>query len=134
MISIVRSSLHLTLPWAPSVNNYWKPFMRPGMSWPMLRLTPGARYYRGAAIVALRKITGATKYEAWKQPVRIDIELRPPDRRKRDIDNNLKPILDSLTFAGVWDDDSRVDEMTVSRGRVIDGGSVSIIVTALDQP
>ncbi|NBW22487.1 MAG: RusA family crossover junction endodeoxyribonuclease, partial [Caulobacteraceae bacterium] len=38
--------------------------------------------------------------------VRVVIEAFPPDRRKRDLDNILKSLLDALTHAGVWEDDS----------------------------
>jgi Holliday junction resolvase RusA-like endonuclease len=44
-------------------------------------------------------------------PVSVSIYAAPPDRRKRDIDNLAKPILDALTHAGVWVDDSVVADL-----------------------
>ena len=41
-----------------------------------------------------------------------------PDRRKRDLDNIVKPTLDALTNAGAWDDDSQVDSITALRAGV----------------
>lgn len=41
-----------------------------------------------------------------------------PDKRKRDLDNIIKPTLDALTHAGAWDDDSQVDSITILRAGV----------------
>jgi crossover junction endodeoxyribonuclease RusA len=50
------------------------------------------------------------------------LEAYPPDRRKRDIDNLVKPTLDALTKAGVWLDDEQVEELTIRRLNVSRGG------------
>ena len=47
--------------------------------------------------------------------VRVFIDLWPPDKRKRDIDNVIKPLFDALTAARVWNDDSQIVEMTVKK-------------------
>jgi crossover junction endodeoxyribonuclease RusA len=39
--------------------------------------------------------------------------LYPPDRRKRDVDNTIKPTLDSLAHAGVMVNDVQVKRLTV---------------------
>jgi crossover junction endodeoxyribonuclease RusA len=39
----------------------------------------------------------------------------PPDRRRRDLDNLLKPTLDALQHGGVYEDDSQVDLLVVRR-------------------
>lgn len=45
-----------------------------------------------------------------------------PDKRKRDIDNLLKVLLDSLKSACVFKDDSQVKEIYISHeGQVKDG-------------
>jgi crossover junction endodeoxyribonuclease RusA len=62
----------------------------------------------------------------------VDVELRPPTRAKRDLDNYLKALFDSLTHAEVWVDDSQIDELTVRRGRVMPGGGVTLLVNELD--
>ncbi|MBG7476336.1 RusA family crossover junction endodeoxyribonuclease [Pseudomonas aeruginosa] len=53
------------------------------------------------------------------------------DRRKRDLDNLLKGLLDSLTKAGAWDDDGLVDDLRIVRGEVKVGGEVLVTIEAL---
>lgn len=46
----------------------------------------------------------------------VQIDLYPPDNRRRDIDNITKSALDSLTAANVWNDDSQIDRLIINRG------------------
>jgi crossover junction endodeoxyribonuclease RusA len=39
----------------------------------------------------------------------------PPDRRRRDLDNIQKPVLDALQHAGVYEDDSQIDLLVTRR-------------------
>jgi Holliday junction resolvase RusA-like endonuclease len=48
----------------------------------------------------------------------VTILLHPPDYRDRDIDNLVKPMLDALEKAGVYENDSQVDAIAVVRGSV----------------
>ena len=38
-----------------------------------------------------------------------------PDHRRRDIDNYVKPLLDAITHAEIWKDDSQVDIINIYR-------------------
>ena len=131
MNTIIRSSLQLRLPWPPSVNGYWQPFPIPGGR-VVMSLTKRARIYRTDVCAAIRAVMGACTPVPFDTPVRIDIELRPPDRRVRDIDNSLKSLFDALTNAGIWKDDSLVDELTLRRGQVIKDGAALVLITPLD--
>ena len=53
----------------------------------------------------------------------------PPDKKKRDIDNLLKPTLDSLQHAGVFLDDNLVDLLIARRCEVVKGGRLDIRIT-----
>jgi crossover junction endodeoxyribonuclease RusA len=53
------------------------------------------------------------------------IKLYPPDRRKRDIDNMLKSLLDSL-IGIAYDDDSQIQCLAVSKEEVVKGGKCEI--------
>jgi crossover junction endodeoxyribonuclease RusA len=64
-------------------------------------------------------------------PVRVHINYWPSTRRKDDLDNRFKAILDSLTAAGVWHDDSQIDELSILRKQVMKGGKIQVIVEAI---
>ena len=58
----------------------------------------------------------------------VRITLHAPDRRRRDLDNLPKAILDSLQFAGVYPDDSQIDHLYVIRGKMREEGEVLVHV------
>jgi crossover junction endodeoxyribonuclease RusA len=49
--------------------------------------------------------------------LRLDVEAWMPDRRRRDLDNTLKATQDAMTHAGIWDDDSQIDDLRIVRKR-----------------
>lgn len=120
--------ISLDLPWPPSVNGYFIPVRACGFV--RLSLSPAGRAYRKDAMHAIRSVLGPPVTTL--QSVRVDIELRPPDRRKRDIDNHIKAVFDAITHAKLWGDDGQVDELTVRRGRVKRGGMATVLITELD--
>jgi crossover junction endodeoxyribonuclease RusA len=63
-----------------------------------------------------------------REPVSIRLELHPPDARRRDIDNILKSLFDSLVFARVIEDDSLVHQLTMKRLQPRARGSVVVHV------
>lgn len=79
--------VRLSLSWPPSVNNLF--LNRQG------RGRIRSPEYRAWAEEA-GWIIGTTKQPKLKGRVQVSIAYRAPDRRKRDIDNLLKPILDLL--------------------------------------
>jgi len=61
----------------------------------------------------------------------IGIELTAPDKRKRDIDNHVKSVLDALQHAGVFEDDAQVDLLRVARLHVESPGACDVTITEL---
>ena len=56
-----------------------------------------------------------------------------PDKRRRDLDNYCKCIFDAFTKAGVWNDDSQIDLLVVSRGFIVKPeGVVFIGIASMD--
>lgn len=62
--------------------------------------------------------------------LKVEINAYPPDRRIRDLDGIPKIVLDALGEAGVFADDSQVDELIVKRrGRL---GHLLVEITKSD--
>jgi len=103
----VHNQTHLVLPFPPSINGYWR-------AWNGRQIiSKRGREYRQA----VADIIDATDQPAefGGQTVMVSIALMVPDRRKRDVDNYAKAILDALTHAGVWDDDYQVQALNIVR-------------------
>jgi len=111
----------MVLPWPPTVNTYWR-----SVAGRVLISAAGRQYREAIADLALT--------ERWKRHgsdrLKVEIEAWAPDKRRRDLDNVLKSLLDSLTHAGVWDDDSQVDDLRIYRMPKV-GGMVRVTVAAL---
>lgn len=63
--------------------------------------------------------------------LQVWVEAWMPDRRKRDLDNIKKALLDSMTHAGVYEDDSQIDDLRSVRRDVVKGGYVIVHVCEL---
>jgi crossover junction endodeoxyribonuclease RusA len=59
---------------------------------------------------------------------RLEITAHPPDRRRRDLDNLAKPVIDALKKAGIMEDDAQVKELFLSWGPPKPGGKILVVV------
>jgi len=120
--------MKITLPFPPSVNRYYRS-PRSGPLAGRTLISEEARKYRAAvcALVAESKAAGPMQ-----GLLRVVVEVFVPDRRKRDLDNLHKGILDSLTHAGVWGDDSQIDDLRIYRAGVAKPGALLVTVTEVD--
>ena len=80
---------------------------------PRTRGANDGKAYRQAVNDLVLEAAMVQRYLKAAGPVRVVIEAFPPDRRKRDLDNVLKSLLDSLTHAGVWEDDSQIQDLRI---------------------
>jgi crossover junction endodeoxyribonuclease RusA len=110
------------LPWPPSVNTYWR--RGPNVTY----LTKKARSFRREAIECL---SGAEQFLG--ERLAVHLELIMPDRRKRDIDNHIKAVLDALQHAGVFCDDDQIDDLRVTRLHVEPPGCVDVTIVELSE-
>lgn len=123
----------LTLPYPPSVNRMWRTPNAGPLAGRTMLSSDGRRYRADVAMVvaAYRQSarSGAISGRHWPVECRlsVDIEARMPDRRKRDIDNLPKAVLDALTHTGVWADDSQIDDLRVWRSPEM-GGVVIVTI------
>ena len=113
--------ISITLPYPPSVNHYWRQFRGRAI------LSAKGRAYRVAVLAAVLE-AGRPRVEG---RLSIEIRLTMPDRRKRDLDNVQKAILDGLGHAGVYEDDSQIDRILVERGAVDPPGCANVTLTEI---
>lgn len=114
----------MTLPFPPSVNRYWRHVG------PRVLISREGRSYRERvrSLLAASRVTPDT--HSFRGRIDMTVTLHPPDRRPRDIDNPMKSLLDALEHAGVYEDDSQIDRLEITRGAPVTGGScvVEIVV------
>ena len=119
----------VTLPWPPSVNTYWRHKVTGRLA--TVYISAEGKAYRKAVNDLVMEAAMVQRYLKAAGPVRVVIEAFPPDRRKRDLDNILKSLLDSLTHAGVWEDDSQIEDLRIYRSTI--AGMVKVRVYDLSQ-
>lgn len=100
----------LKLPYPPSVNTYWRSVSKGPMAGRVL-ISEEGRNYRASVLQLVDELKLDSR-------LRVEIEAVMPDRRKRDLDNLPKAVLDALTHAGVWGDDGQIDDLRIYRGQV----------------
>lgn len=93
----------LRLPWPPSVNHYWR------YGHGHFHISPEGQRYK----LAVRGIIAAAGVRPLEGNVQIVIDAYPPDRRRRDLDNIEKALLDACVvrhgFAtGLYRDDCQI--------------------------
>lgn len=115
-------SLHFTLPYPPSVNHYWSA-MRGRMF-----VSRRGKDYRTAAALAL--LEQRVPRDGLAGPLRVSLVANPPDRKRRDLDNVLKALLDAIVAVNVIEDDSNIHDLRIVRGSVVPGGSVAVHINA----
>lgn len=115
------AQVEFDLPWPPSVNNYYRHVG------PRVLISRAGRKYRTMAVSrlgGLKKLSGA---------VSLSLECYPPDRRRRDLDNLLKCLQDSITAAGVLEDDSQIRRLQMEMLEPIEGGLVHVRLETLPE-
>ncbi len=115
-------TLTLTLPWPPSNNTYFR-----NVGGKVLISARGRQYRKQVANVVFIQ---RARHMAGRFAVLMD--AYPPDRRARDLDNLPKAVLDSITHAGIWQDDALVDDLRIRRMDVVKGGRFVVRITVLE--
>ena len=106
----------VTLPWPPTVNTYWRHKVTGKLA--TVYVSAEGKAYRKAVNYWVLEAATVQRYLKQSGPLRVEIEAFPPDRRKRDLDNILKSLLDSLTHAGVWEDDSQIQDLRIYKSTI----------------
>jgi len=112
----VEIVLEIEVPYPPSINHYYR---RVG---PKTLISRKGRKYRET----LAHLLSATGVEQVEGRIFLEIEMYPPDRRRRDVDNVLKALLDAMQHGGAYEDDSQVDSLWIIRRQPVEGGRLIV--------
>ena len=113
------------LPFPPSMNTMWRNFRGRTV------LSKAGKVFREEVqeIVINQNIP-----KFGDRKLKVTMILRPRDKRKTDIDNRIKAVLDALEHAGVFDDDFQVDHLQMIRGEPLKGGLLHVVIEELPNP
>jgi len=115
-----------TLPFPPSINHYWRKWNN------RMVISRDGRRFRAEVCELLTQTSGQGNEPPRDGRIALCMDAFPPDRRRRDLDNLQKPLLDAMEHAGVYLDDSQIDLLLTRRRARREGGQ--IIVTIEDMP
>lgn len=113
----------LELPWPPSLNHYYRHVG------PRVLISKRGRDYRDA--VAARLAAERTAKMNGKVSLRID--AYPPDNRRRDVDNLLKVVFDSLVGGGLFEDDSQIRHLEITMRESLQDGLLFLEATPYEK-
>lgn len=91
------------LPYPPSNNTYYRHVGGRTL------LSKKARAYREKALALLKE----RALPEFTEGIELYIEFYPPDRRRRDLDNLLKAVQDTLQKAGLFRDDAQIIHLDI---------------------
>lgn len=109
-----------SLPWPPSINHYYIR-ARHGV----VIGAKGQAYRKESSILLSRYKDSFLSSDR----LSVSIALHPPDKRKRDIDNPIKVLLDCMQASAIFEDDNQIDYLTIKRHEIIKHGRVTIQVS-----
>ena len=112
--------MRIELPWPPSMNTYWR-----NVAGKTLISAKGREYRK--TLIDMGYAQNWTHAFPLSHRLKVRINATPPDKRRRDLDNMLKPMLDALTHACLWEDDSQIDDLQIIRNPVTWPGGLMIL-------
>lgn len=119
--------IELVLPYPPSVNSYWRHPTRGALAGRHLISEKGRQYRQ-----ALEALAAEHRWpKLGSARLQVHIEAWMPDKRRRDLDNVLKAALDGLAHAGLFDDDSQIDRLSIERAPLV-GGMLKVSVQTME--
>jgi crossover junction endodeoxyribonuclease RusA len=110
--------MNFDLPYPPSVNHYWRMFRNR-----MIISREGREYRERIKRLCVPWLTG---FYPEDKEISVELKVYPPDRRRRDLDNVLKAVLDAMQAGGVYADDSQISRLVVERKEMVKGGKLNV--------
>ena len=116
----------LKLPYPPSINSYYGR-KRNGS---VFIKKPGLEF-RERVMEVLKPVFN--NRDAYEGELQVWVEVYVPDRRRRDLDNISKALMDAITHSGVWEDDSQIADLRFVRGGMEKPGYVRLHIGELKE-
>ena len=110
--------------WPPSVNHAWRHVGNRTL------ISAAGRDFRreiekyGTLLRSEKKLP----LESLSAKLDVSVTLYPPDNRRRDLDNYFKAVLDAVTHAKVWKDDSQIKQLSATWGERCKGGGFRLVI------
>ena len=111
-----------TLPWPPSVNTSYRAIPRGKIA--VVLMSKKGREYR-KLVMSMLVVQGAKKATG---RLKVSIDAYAPDKRRRDLDNHLKALLDALEHGGAYENDSQIDDLRIIRRETGKPGHVDVTI------
>lgn len=119
------ATVTITLPFPPSANRYW-------------RHARGRTYLAKEAVEYRQAVLAACAMQGVVHRLQVDlviiIELSAPDKRRWDLDNRIKQLLDALAYAGVYQDDGQIVRLTAIKLSPVTGGRCVVTIDENTDP
>ncbi|OZI56754.1 RusA family crossover junction endodeoxyribonuclease [Bordetella genomosp. 4] len=116
----------IELPFPPSVNSYWRSPNSGKLAGRTL-ISEKGRVYRADVL----EVAARYRVPMIRGRVAVTIDAFMPDRRRRDLDNMLKALLDGLVHARVIEDDSLIDKLSIERCGMAPKGFVRVFINPI---
>lgn len=125
--------LELTIPYPPSINHYKMvgrmTTTKNGKLYQPRVNTPETQRFYYEVWLKIRLAKAAKRIvEPIETLLTVTLLVYHPDKRKRDIDNLIKPTIDSLVRGGLIVDDSQICRLLIERCGIISQGQVIVKV------
>ena len=121
----LRVPVRFVLPWPPTLNTAWRSG-RSRSGKVIHYIAEPTRFFRQQS--ALRLLSQGARAWMLAGDLGVHITAYPPDRRARDLDNLIKPILDALQHAGVVADDASFARIEIRRSTMKPPGEVVLVL------
>lgn len=119
------NALTVTLPYPPSANRMWR-----HVGSKVLRSAEYERWRKACTLI----IKAETRGNGLLGPYTLSLAIGRPDRRRRDIDNLIKPVGDVLVLAGAVVDDCDCQRVEAAWAVDVTGVRVRVLETTRIQP
>ena len=108
--------IRIELPYPPSINHYYRHVGN------KVLISRKGKEYRQEVV----SIVSRLGFKTLLGPLKMDIEIWPPDRRRRDVDNVQKALLDALEHGGIYGNDSQIHKLSIVKREPVSGGATVV--------